>query len=424
MMKVVAGVRGRPGGTPATTIQLGNPKKIAVDSSGNLYIAEMSGSQVIKVDPNTGSVTTVAGVAGVSPMNGTDHPGDGGPATSALLVEPNSLAIDSGGNLFIGGYMSSFIRRVDASTGVISSVAGSGSCTPGDGGTAPDGQLATTACVAPQALVAGRGGIVYVAEPTRIDLLTPIPPDEPVIGFVLNAASMSTMIAPGAWISIMGANLSSSTRSWNSSDFSGDSLPLMLDGVSVTVNGIPAAISYISPSQINALCPDIAISGSATPVSVQVSAQGNLSSSFATQVLPLAPGLFSDGQSVNPSVLAVHLDGSLVGKPGDFGSASTRPAVVGETISIFGTGFGPSVPPIPAGIIPPQPEPLAGSVSILIDTVTIQAAYAGIVAAGLVQINFAVPDPSIPGFTSALLPMQVSINGSKTGALYLLVQQN
>jgi uncharacterized protein (TIGR03437 family) len=422
MMKVVAGVRGRPGGTPATTIQLGNPKKIAADSSGNLYIAEMSGNQVIKVDPNTGSVTTVAGVAGVSPMNGTDHPGDGGPATSALLVEPNSLAIDSGGNLFIGGYLSSFIRRVDASTGIISTVAGD--CTPGDAGSPSDGALATTACVAPQALAAGPGGTVYIAEPTRIDLLTPIPPDEPVIGFVVNAASMSTMISPGAWISIMGANLSSSTRSWNSSDFSGDSLPLTLDGVSVTVNGSLAAISYISPSQINALCPDIAVSGSATPVSVQVSVQGNLSSSFATQVLPLAPALFSDGQAVTPLVLAVHLDGSLVGKPGDFGSASTRPAVVGETISIFGTGFGPSVPPISAGIVPAQPEPLAGAVSIWIGNLTTPAAYAGIVEAGLVQINFAIPTIGSPGFTSGLLPLEAVINGVHTGYLYLLVQQN
>src|ERR1019366_4689992 len=100
-------------------------------------------------------------------------------------------------------------------------------------------------------------------------VLRPIPSDVPMIGNVANAgyaisANSAAPISPGAWMMITGANLSSTTRSWTTADFQGSALPLSLDDVSVTVNGIPAAVSYINPVQINAQCPDIPLTGAST----------------------------------------------------------------------------------------------------------------------------------------------------------------
>jgi uncharacterized protein (TIGR03437 family) len=238
--------------------------------------------------------------------------------------------------------------------------------------------------------------------------LVPIPADEPVIGVVGNGAWFSGAISPGAAIAITGANLSVSTRPWALSDFNGNLLPLSLDGVSVTVGGKPAAISYISPGQINAVCPDMTVTGTSTSVNVQLVTQGHLSNSFTTQMSQFAPALFP---LRSPSgvwyAAAVHADGALVGEPGDFGIASTRPAIVGEVISVFGTGFGPSIPPIPANSLPAESEPLALSPQVTILYSAPQLTYAGIVGPGLVQLNFVVPNQNGEGLT----PIEVSAGG-------------
>jgi hypothetical protein len=119
-------------GGKATDARLNQPTELAVDSAGNLYITEFSGNhRVRKVDAVTGIITTVAG-------NG--HPGysgDNGPATAAGM-DAGGPAVDSAGNLFItDGYR---VRKVDAVTGIITTVAGNGKNQPysGDGGPATD----------------------------------------------------------------------------------------------------------------------------------------------------------------------------------------------------------------------------------------------------------------------------------------------
>jgi len=128
----IAGFAGDSG--PATNAQFNFPEGLAVDGSGNLYISDTNNARIRKVGPD-GIVTTVAGTG--SPGFG----GDGGPATSAQLNLPFGIAMDSVGNLLIADLNNGRIRKVDAS-GVISTIAGSAiRGFAGDGGPATSAQI-------------------------------------------------------------------------------------------------------------------------------------------------------------------------------------------------------------------------------------------------------------------------------------------
>jgi len=116
-------------GGVSTAAQLNNPAGVVLDSAGNLYIADWGNSRIRRVDGTTDIITTVAGPGG-----------DGGPATAAWLDQPLGVSVDSSGNLYIAENIS--IRRVDGATGVITTVAGNGTWGfSGDGGPATAAQL-------------------------------------------------------------------------------------------------------------------------------------------------------------------------------------------------------------------------------------------------------------------------------------------
>src|ERR1700678_3079135 len=123
-------------GCPATSAELNYPEGVAVDSAGNIYIADQQNSRIRKVTASTGIISTVAG-------NGTaGYSGDGGLATSAELGQSTGVAVDSAGNIYIADYLNSRIRKVTASTGIISTVAGNGTVGySGDGGLATSAEL-------------------------------------------------------------------------------------------------------------------------------------------------------------------------------------------------------------------------------------------------------------------------------------------
>jgi secreted PhoX family phosphatase len=138
------GVAGFSGdGGPATSASLNFPPGVAVDASGNLFIADQANHRIRQVDGVTGIITTVAG-------NGVDgFSGDGGPATSASLNFPPGVTVDASGNLFIPDNFNSRIRRVDGVTGIITTVAGNGVAGfSGDGGPATSASLQNPAGVA------------------------------------------------------------------------------------------------------------------------------------------------------------------------------------------------------------------------------------------------------------------------------------
>jgi len=129
------GTRGFSGdGGPATDAMIEHPKGVALDSAGNLFISDSSHHCIRKVDPS-GIITTVAG-------NGTwGFSGDGGPATDAMLDNPYGVALDSAGNLFIADRFNGRIRKVDPS-GIITTVAGNGTRGfSGDSGPATDAMI-------------------------------------------------------------------------------------------------------------------------------------------------------------------------------------------------------------------------------------------------------------------------------------------
>jgi sugar lactone lactonase YvrE/plastocyanin len=115
-------------GTAGAGAQVSSPYGVAMDSVGNVYIADESDNRVRKVDAVTGTITTVAG-NGTSCSNPTANPacGDGGAATAAQLNEPMAVAVDAAGNLYIADLANFRIRRVDAASGAITTVAGTGS---------------------------------------------------------------------------------------------------------------------------------------------------------------------------------------------------------------------------------------------------------------------------------------------------------
>jgi sugar lactone lactonase YvrE len=130
------GTKGFSGdGGPATAAQLYTPFGIAVDASGNLFIADTDNARVRKVSPS-GTITTVAGVG----MNGFG--GDGGAATAAQLNGPVAVAVDANGKLFIADYGNARVRQVDPTSATISTVAGTGvNGFNSDGGPATGAQL-------------------------------------------------------------------------------------------------------------------------------------------------------------------------------------------------------------------------------------------------------------------------------------------
>ncbi|MET7391826.1 hypothetical protein ACFYPT_41625 [Streptomyces sp. NPDC005529] len=137
---------------PATTAHLKSPRGVAVDASGNLYIADTFDHRVRKVDAQ-GIITTVAGTGeeGFS--------GDGQPATTAHLASPSAVAVDVHGTLYIADMENERVRKVDAE-GIITTVAGTG-----EGGFNGDNQPATTAHLkSPRAVAADAHGNLYIAD--------------------------------------------------------------------------------------------------------------------------------------------------------------------------------------------------------------------------------------------------------------------
>jgi uncharacterized protein (TIGR03437 family) len=202
----------------------------------------------------------------------------------------------------------------------------------------------------------------------------------PAITGVTNAGSFQAGFAPATWVSIFGTDLASTTYTWQPSDFTDGKLPTSLQGVSVMINGNPAYVEYISPTQINVLVPDNTTVGSVT---VQVTANQVVSNSMTAQQQQFSPSFFTVGGS---TVAAVHANGTLV--------STSSPAAPGEEIVLYGTGFGPTNPATSTGQLVTTSAALANTVQFTIGGVTLAPSsveFAGLVEAGLYQFNVTVP---------------------------------
>lgn len=160
-INTVAG--GGPNGLPALSSSIGYSSSVARDASGNSYVADVNSSRILKID-TTGTVTVFAGNgSGVGGEGG--YSGDGGPATSAQLGRPQAIALDTSGNLFIADTENSVIREVAAATGTITTVAGTyyppnAACNySGDGAPAISAQLCR-----PAGLSVDSSGNIFIAD--------------------------------------------------------------------------------------------------------------------------------------------------------------------------------------------------------------------------------------------------------------------
>jgi len=169
------------------------PNDVNIDVAGNIYFSEaLSGnsSRIRKIAASTGIVTTVAG------NNNFAYSGDGGAATAAGLNDPNAVFVDKSGNVYISTYDDSRIRKVDAVTGVITTIAGNGiTAFTGDGGAAVNASL-----YYPKGIWVDDNGDVYIADHTsgRIRKISPGFTIFPSLHVSITIAASATGICPGA----------------------------------------------------------------------------------------------------------------------------------------------------------------------------------------------------------------------------------
>jgi uncharacterized protein (TIGR03437 family) len=204
----------------------------------------------------------------------------------------------------------------------------------------------------------------------------------PQISGVVNGATFdkTTNITSGSWVTLFGTNLAppTSNRKWNeATEIINGKFPTSLDGTSVTVDGKPASVEFISPEQVNIQPADDSFVG---PVPVVLTANGVVSNTFTANLVAFAPGFFP---SASPYLVAQHADSSYV--------SPSSPANPGEVIILWGTGFGPATTPTPAGQVILSSSPLANPVTVSIGGQLAAVDFAGVVGAGLVQINVHVP---------------------------------
>ena len=169
-------------------------------------------------------------------------------------------------------------------------------------------------------------------------------------------------------------------------------------------------MDYISPTQVNAQLPSNIATGAMLPLTL--TSGGVTSAPYSLTVNPTQPGLLASAQfkiGASQYVVAQLPDGNYVLPAGAIGGVNSRPAKPGETIVIYGIGFGAVTPNIPAGQIVAQSNQLSANLQIYFGGTPAQAPYAGLAPAfvGLYQFNVIVPDVT----ASNPVPLTFSLNG-------------
>jgi len=371
-----------------------------------LYGLAGTGSQnvatLVSINPKTGAVTAIGPVGVI---------GNGQFFYARLSVGSTTLYMENNSNLYTVNPTTGAATQVGTtdSNGYLTSVLLL------EYGTYYDGAGSVFATINPtngqitphSSIFGGPGSVVGLAP-------DPLTTAAPAVTLVANAEGGVATIAPNSWVEIKGSNLgpAGDTRIWQNPDFVNNQLPTSLDGVSVTVNGQPAYVYYISPTQLNILTPPNAISGS---VPVQVSENGVIGANFMVQAQAESPSFFVFGGG--PYIAATHANGSYLG-PTSLYPGLTTPAQPGETIVMYANGFGSTSTPVVSGS-----ETQSGTLSpmpvITIGGVAATVTFAGLVAPGEFQFNVVVP----PSLANGDQPVTATDNGLTTQAGTLITVQ-
>jgi trimeric autotransporter adhesin len=385
---------GSPGysgdGGQGAKAQLNLPSGLALDSAGNLYVAD-SGNHVVRKITPAGIITTAAGT-GVS-----GDSGDGGLATAAELASPSGVATDAAGDLYITDAGAGQVRLVTGS-GFIVTIAGMNGVAgySGDGGPATAAQFHGLAGISVDA-----SGNIYLADSGNnavrlLQLVSPVPS----AGVVANTASnLAGTVAPGEAVTIFGSGLGPDQLTLSQLNASYIT-PSQLAGTTVYFNGVPAPILYTWSSQVGVVVPYELTPGSA---SVSVQYGGEISLQLPVTVAATAPGLYTADYSGKGQAIGVN----QTGEPN--GAASPVPQ--GQVITLYATGAGLVSPSVPDG----QANSAGYAHPLLPVTASIggQSAlvqYAGGdngLLAGTIRVDVRVPT----GITGSAIPVTLQIGG-------------
>jgi len=375
----LAGYTGDGGG--AQLAKLNQPAACAVDTAGNLFIADTGNHTIRKVTPDA-TIHTVAGsgAAGLS--------GDEGPAVAAQLQGSRGVAVDDNGDIFIADTGNNSIRQVTPD-GLIHTIAGQAAAGfGGDGGPAASAQLN-----GPQGLALDGSGDLYFADTNnnRVRQLQPqaaaLPatqppggsPSPPVVSAVNAASLVAGPVAPGEILVINGTGIGPPASVTGVYDSNG-MLPTQAGGAQVLFDGVAAPVLSAQASQITVQAPYTIAGNQSTSVVVQY--KGQPTGSVTLAVASAAPGLFP---------LVTNQDGSA--------NSAASPAPRGSIVTFYETGEGLTSGPNVAGLAAQAPYavPLL-PVSLTVAGVSAGADYVGS-APGLVgtlQINARIPGGFVP----------------------------
>ena len=406
----------------ATSAQLQAPGQAALDTTGNLYIADSGNHRIRKVTPQ-GMITTYAGTG----SSGFD--GDGGQAISAHLSLPRGVAVDAAGNVFIADTGNNCVRKVAPGglittaagggaaplsaprsvmvgtdqnlyiadtgnqrilrltpAGVLSTIAGTGAAGfGGDGGDAMSAQFTT-----PAALAMDTAGNLYVADfdNNRIRKLSPSTPviAAPVTllptASLVNAASLRDgPVAPGETLSILADGIGPATGVSGVFEGSG-MLDTLLSETQVLFDGRAAPLIYVQQSKINVQVP-YEVAGLVN-THVQVFHSGALMVDVTLPVTSAAPGIFTVAGGMGPALAFQQ----------DVPNSQSNPADPGSVITIFATGEGQTDPAGIDGVAStaPFPQPI-GQVDLRVGGRPAEILFAAEApgVAGVLQIDARIP---------------------------------
>lgn len=369
-------------GGAATAAAMNNPTAIVADTSDNLYITDQFNHRIRMIDTN-GNIQTVAG-------NGTaGFSGDRGSATAASLNFPGSVAVDSNGVFWIVDSVNQRIRKV--SGGTIDTIAGTGaSGFSGDGGAALQATFN-----GPFAIALDSGGNLYIGDTSnnrirKISGATAGTGNGPVFNAdgVTNAASFQTGVTPGGIVTIFGSNLGAPAGQVVAAP--GAPWPVHLSGTSVTIDGVAAPIYRVlnlnGSEQLSFQAP-FSIAGK-NSVGLSVSTANGQGQQVTVNVYGAQPGIFildSDGTG------AVHASGSPAGSANPAARGETLIIYLtglGPVNNSPATGDAASSTTLAPTLITPQ---------VVIGGFKADIAFSGLAPGfiGLYQINAVVP-PATP----------------------------
>jgi uncharacterized protein (TIGR03437 family) len=302
---------------PAASAQIADVAGVAVDASGNLYIADKNNGRIRMVD-TTGNISTIAG--------GGNSSADGIAATSAALNLPLGVAVDAAGNIYIAEYGGNRIRVVNAS-GTIQTIAGNGLQ-----GFSGDGELATLASLnGPTDVKVDGQGNVYVADSlnSSIRRLAPITASPtPAITRITNAGSLSDgPVAPGERVILTGMALGPAGKV----TFDNTAAPVLSSSLTSTLVVVPYEVAGQTSSKVT------------------VTTGGISSTPFVVQIAASAPGIYTvTADGLGPAVAFTN-NGSL--------NSPNNPSVAGDAVTILCTGAGVLSPAVATGAPVPASTP-------------------------------------------------------------------